>query len=135
MDIIKLDGNGWHSAVYRLLEELKRYGKIEDIDSAYKSIIERENIASTYIGNNIMVPHAVIDATDNVSWIMGISRKGVKVLNSIANIIVLVVSGKRNPKKYIITLSKIARILLAENILEKDDNYIKKVFETITGNI
>ena len=135
MDIIKLDGNGWHSAVYRLLEELKRYGKIEDIDSAYASIIKRENIASTYIGNNIMVPHAVIDATDNVSWIMGISRKGVKVLNSIANIIVLVVSGKRNPKKYIITLSKIARILLAENILEKDDNYIKKVFETITGNI
>ncbi len=65
--------------IKELVEALAAAGKIssEHVDSIVKSIIKREKIGSTGIGNGIAIPHTSHKSVENVMVAFGRSAKGV----------------------------------------------------------
>jgi PTS system nitrogen regulatory IIA component len=60
-----------------LCELLKANGRITDADAVKVSLLEREKLGSTGIGQGIAIPHAKCAAIDHVVAALGVSKKGI----------------------------------------------------------
>jgi mannitol/fructose-specific phosphotransferase system IIA component (Ntr-type) len=92
-----------------------------------KALKEREEILSTGIGLGIAIPHAKISAVKEMTFAIGISRKGISfdsLDGNPARIIILVAAGERQHKEYLRLLSNIMAILkneaIKKNIIEAE---------------
>lgn len=64
-------------AISELCELLKANGRITDADAVKVSLLEREKLGSTGIGQGIAIPHAKCAAIDRVVAALGVSKKGI----------------------------------------------------------
>lgn len=65
-------------ALQALVFALHREGKLEDAESFYHAIIEREKIVSTGIGMGVAIPHAKLTACDDFFLAIGIAQHGIE---------------------------------------------------------
>ncbi|MFC1669596.1 PTS sugar transporter subunit IIA [Spirochaetota bacterium] len=94
----------------------------DDINSLVNALKEREEIMSTGIGFGIAIPHAKINAVKEMSFAVGVSKKGINFdsMDGLpVHLVILVAAGEKQHKEYLRLLSNIMTILKKENIREK----------------
>lgn len=64
-------------AISELCGLLKVNGRIVDADAVKVSLLEREKLGSTGIGQGIAIPHAKCQAIERVVAALGVSKKGI----------------------------------------------------------
>ena len=119
----------------KILESKNKYDAIEELASVFdgteictdvlsliQALKEREDIMSTGIGFGIAIPHAKIDSIKEMSFAIGISKKGIE-FDSLDGepvyLVILVAAGKKQHKEYLRLLSQIMAILKKDNIKDK----------------
>lgn len=75
--ILFLDADHRDTVLEKLVERIHKVGKLEDKDSFFQAIIEREKIVSTGIGMGVAIPHAKLPGYDEFFIAIGILPKGV----------------------------------------------------------
>ena len=82
--VIFLDADNRDGALQAIIEKIHQAGKLEDKQSFYEAIVDREKIVSTGIGMGVAIPHAKLPAYDDFFIAIGILQKGVE-WNSLDN--------------------------------------------------
>lgn len=95
-----------------------------DIDEkmAYKSLIEREKIETTGIGNGIAIPHARIKGIEQCYFSFGISPNKIdfrSVDGKPVNIIFLILFPEKDANTQLYILARLSRLLNNKNFLKK----------------
>ena len=84
-----------------------------------KTLLEREELGSTGIGNNIAIPHARVEEIDGIVSVFGRSKEGID-FNSLDGkpvyLLFLVLSGEDATNELIHALSQISKLLLKEDV-------------------
>ncbi|MBN2656717.1 MAG: PTS sugar transporter subunit IIA [Spirochaetales bacterium] len=63
--------------IVELLNILKDAGKLKDIKTAHKAILDREELSSTGLGGGIAIPHAKIPGIEELTVAVGLSPDGI----------------------------------------------------------
>ena len=101
-------------SIKELLMKLKENGYIKNEKELLETVMEREKLGSTGIGQGIAVPHAKSDQIENLVAALGISKVGVdfdSLDGEPVNIIFLVLAPTKSVGLHLKALAKIARLL------------------------
>lgn len=112
--IIGLKATEKQAALDELLQLLEKNGLLQERKHVLETLIEREKLGSTGIGQGIAVPHAKTDQVKNVVCALGISEKGVNfdaLDGEPVFIIFLVLAPSGATGIHLKVLAKIARLL------------------------
>lgn len=97
-----------------LLSTLQSAGQIKDKGRILESLVEREKLGSTGIGQGIAVPHTKSDQVENLVGALGVSTRGVN-FDSLDGepvyIVFLVLAPSKATGIHLKALAKIARLL------------------------
>lgn len=125
--ILKFEAKDKEEAIKKLAKffcDVHLKGGVEEASKLYQELIERENLASTGLGDRIAIPHVRDDAFGNdIKMVFAISKKGVD-FNSVdgqkAEFILLIVGPKSSKMdEYIQLLAHATRILRNPDAQEK----------------
>lgn len=97
-----------------LVDVLVRVKDIGDKKGILKSLIERENLGSTGIGQGIAIPHGKTDRVSQLIAVLGISKKGVNfdaLDGEPVYIFFLLVAPRDSAGPHLKALAKISRLL------------------------
>jgi len=97
-----------------LLDVLKSRGLLEESEKVLSTLIEREKLGSTGIGQGIAVPHAKTDQVKNLVCALGISSRGIdfdSLDGEPVHIVFLVLAPSGATGVHLKALAKIARLL------------------------
>ncbi len=112
--IIGLKNRSKEGAINELLTLLEERGYIRNKKNIFETIMEREKLGSTGIGQGIAIPHAKTDQIDNLVGALGISKHGVdfdSLDGEFVYIIFLVLAPTESIGNHLKALAKIARLL------------------------
>lgn len=111
---------------FKAIEELALVFKdssiCSNIDELILALEEREEIMSTGVGFGLAIPHAKIKAVKELTFAIGISKRGIDFDSMDGNpvyLIILVVAGERQHKEYLKLLSNIMTVLKDKEVREK----------------
>lgn len=76
--ILSLKSKDKKHAILEIIEVLAKNKKIKDINKCVQSIMEREKIGTTGIGQGIAIPHGRTDAIEKLTSALAISKEGVE---------------------------------------------------------
>jgi len=112
---IDLEANNKWDALDKLAEFLHRSHKIRELtlSELKKSIVNREKDISTGIGENLAIPHAIIDGGPKIQGVIAVSKKGIpfdSIDDKPVNIIILIATPKENYDLHLNVLANIAKI-------------------------
>jgi fructose-specific phosphotransferase system IIA component len=115
-DCIELDlqGKKKPEIIGELLEVISRCADIGDRDAMYDSLMEREELSSTGIGNGIAIPHCLTPKAGATSVAFGRKLEGARfdsVDNQPVTLFFLLIGPEGNPNLHLQLLSKLARYL------------------------
>ncbi|MBT4575317.1 MAG: PTS transporter subunit EIIA [Candidatus Cloacimonetes bacterium] len=113
--VINMEADDKWEALDKLAVFLHRSHKIREITLANlkKSIVKREMDISTGIGENLAIPHAIIDGGPKIQGVIGVSKKGIpfeSIDGKPVNIIILIATPKENYDLHLHVLANIAKI-------------------------
>ena len=74
---VNLEAQDKKTAITELAELLKKAKKIKDTSEIIETVLEREKLGSTGIGQGVAIPHGKTDAASEQIGALGISQKGV----------------------------------------------------------
>ncbi len=115
--IKKLEAADKFSALEELAGVFKDTDVCSDVNTLIKAIKEREEIMSTGIGMGIAIPHAKVNAVQEMAFAIGISKRGINFDSLDGNptkLVILVAAGEKQHKDYLRLLSNIMAILKNE---------------------
>lgn len=101
-------------AIKELVELVAKAKEITDKDEFLKTIIERESLETTGIGDGIAIPHGRTDTIKELVIAFGRSDAGVdfkSLDNNPAHLLFLIASPQNASGIYLRTLAKISRLL------------------------
>lgn len=113
---VDMDSTDKWNALDELTDFLYKTHKCYEIslEKLKYSLVEREKQVSTGIGNNLAIPHAIIEGGPKIRGVIGISKKGIKfdaIDDKPVNIIFLIATPKENyDRQHLQVLSNIAKI-------------------------
>lgn len=113
---VELQATGKEEVITELVEQLIPAKKIKKKikEGIIQSLLERENLGSTGIGQGIAIPHAKSDKIKDVIVAFGISKKGVE-FNALDGepvyIIFLLIAPEESTGLHLKALAKISRLL------------------------
>lgn len=117
-----LKGITKEQVLLELIELIGRSAEIQDVEELKRSIFYREKLMSTGIGLGIAVPHVRIEGVRNPITAIGISHSGIpdyeSIDDQIVKIVVLIVAGKDQHKRYIRLLSEIVSKMKSDDVIE-----------------
>jgi len=113
---IKLDlqSTEKEDALKELVDVLAEVQNIGDKKAIVQTLVERENLGSTGIGQGIAIPHGKTDKVDDLVAVLGISQKGVDfeaLDGEPVYIFFLLVAPKDSPGPHLKALAQISRLL------------------------
>ncbi len=122
-DLIRLP---LHSAtkvavIKELLGLLAEKRSVHNVDEILESVLEREKIMTTGVGNGVAIPHCKTDHIGDFMITLGIHPQGVdfqSLDNQPAKIIFLLIGPESKPGTHIRLLSRISRIIAKEDVRE-----------------
>ena len=97
-----------------LLMPLKKKFKNFDIEKAYNTLVERENLGSTGIGDGVAIPHGKMEELDKIILLVGRSIEGVEfdaLDKKPCHIFFLVLAPENVAGLHLRLLAHVARIL------------------------
>ena len=112
-----LDAENKFAAIEELASVFDKSGICDNTGLLVQALKEREELMSTGIGFGIAIPHAKIPSICEMSFAIGISKKGIN-FDSMdgypVHLIILVVAREKQHKEYLKLLSHIMSILKNE---------------------
>lgn len=111
---IGLEATEKEPVLKELVDVLAEVKDIGDKKNIVRSLIERENLGSTGIGQGIAIPHGKTDKVDELVAILGISHKGVNFESldgELVYIFFLLVAPKETAGPHLKALAQISRLL------------------------
>lgn len=112
--LIGLKSREKKGAISELLELLKEKGYIKNSEEILESVMEREKLGSTGIGQGIAVPHTKTEQIEDLVGAVGISENGVSfdaLDGEPVYIIFLILAPTKSIGLHLKALAKIARLL------------------------
>ena len=127
-DILKRDyiidslvSNDKASTLEELSSFLKNKGLISNKENLLNALMEREQLGSTGIGENVAIPHAKISEIDQIITIFGRSIKGIE-FDSLdkkpVHFIYLVLAPAKSSGQHLKVLARISRLLKNKSLRE-----------------
>ncbi|MFH1612163.1 MAG: PTS sugar transporter subunit IIA [bacterium] len=110
LDLKAKDKNNAINEIIELISKNKQINKEE----VKVSILEREKMQSTGIGNGIALPHARITSIKNIIIAFAKSNEGIdfnSIDNKFVNIFFMIIGNPEKHNEYLEIISKLARIL------------------------
>jgi mannitol/fructose-specific phosphotransferase system IIA component (Ntr-type)/voltage-gated potassium channel Kch len=128
--ILRLKARTKEEAIRELVEAAIAPHRVPEQDEVVRSILEREQIESTGIGDGIAIPHARTEVVEDICMCLGTSLKGIDY-NSIdgkpVHILLLLVASESAHEVYVNTLSSIASLFndraFRQNIIRCSDAF------------
>lgn len=74
----ELSSDNKSDMLFELCKYLERKGIIKDKKVLFDSLMEREKLASTGIGENLAIPHVKMDGIEQIVGLLGKSVKGIE---------------------------------------------------------
>lgn len=111
---LDLKGPTKEAAIRELVGYLQASSKIQNADAVVHSLMEREKMGSTGIGQGVAIPHGKSDATANLVAALGISRKGIEfeaLDGEPVHVVFLLVSPPDSSGQHLKVLARISRLL------------------------
>lgn len=111
---IGLESQDKESALKELVEVLAAFKDVGDKKSIVRSLLEREGLGSTGIGQGIAIPHGKTDRVQELVAVLGISQKGVNFESldgELVYIFFLLVAPKDSAGPHLKALAQISRLL------------------------
>jgi len=111
---VKLQKTKKQDVIEELVEILCESHKIKDKDRIIESLMEREGLGSTGIGQGVGIPHAKTSAVTKLIGALGISRNGVdfdSLDGELTHIFFLLVAPEDAAGPHLKALARISRIL------------------------
>ena len=117
-NILFLTEESRDGALAKLVDSLLDSGKIDDKESFYEAIIERENVVSTGVGLGIAIPHAKKTHYKNFFIAIGIQKsKGLEwdsLDKSLVRLILMIGGPEDRQNDYLKILSKLTSVIRNE---------------------
>lgn len=114
--------------IAELVELLGKNGKVKDASKAIFTVMEREKLGTTGVGQGVAIPHGRTDTVNKLVGAFGISRNGVQ-FDSLDGepvyLIFLLLSPSNNTGPHLRALARISRIF--------KDKYFKKALLEATS--
>jgi len=114
---VNLESSSKDDVIKELLGIIKDNNLIEDVDLAYKDVMDRESKMSTGIQHGVAIPHAKTKAVSKLTACIGIKREGVD-FNSLdgepSNIFIMTLSPSDHIGPHVQFLAAISRIIKTE---------------------
>ena len=123
--IIGLKSQSKEAVIEELVDCLKVGDAITDRSKVLQSVLEREKIMSTGIGDGIAIPHGKSDAVIRLAAVLGIHKRGMdfdSLDGESAYVFFLLVSPADVSGPHIKALARISRLL-------KNDEFKKKLIQ------
>ncbi|MGK5593919.1 MAG: PTS sugar transporter subunit IIA [Parachlamydiaceae bacterium] len=120
--ILFLNASNRDEALEKLVDCIYQDGKLEDRDSFFQAIIEREKIVSTGIGMGVAIPHAKLPGYDEFFIAIGILKKGVDwqaIDHSPVRIIFMIGGPDDKQTEYLQILSGLTLAIKNEDLRKK----------------
>ena len=111
---IGMESTAKENALKELVDVLAEVKDIGDKGAIVKSLIDRENLGSTGIGQGIAIPHGKTDRVKELVAVLGISKKGVNfeaLDGEVVYIFFLLVAPKETAGPHLKALAQISRLL------------------------
>lgn len=110
-----------------------------DGQQIFQTLLEREKLGSTGVGNGIAIPHGKIDGLKNITGILAILEKPIDfeaLDDQPVDVIFLLLTPEVSGAEHLKALAKIARILREKEILTKlrEANDRAFIYELISKN-
>jgi PTS system nitrogen regulatory IIA component len=110
---INLNATDKKGAITELVDQLQKTKKIKKNADVIETVLEREKLGSTGIGQGVAIPHGKTDAVAEQIGALGISQKGVE-FNSLdgepVHLIFLLVGPVEVAGQHLKALSRISRL-------------------------
>lgn len=120
--ILFINANNRDEALEKLVDCIYQDGKLEDRESFFQAIIEREKIVSTGIGMGVAIPHAKLPGYDEFFIAIGILKKGVDwqaIDHSPVRIIFMIGGPDDKQTEYLQILSGLTLAIKNEDLRKK----------------
>lgn len=104
--------------VETLVELLDKAGKLNDKEVYKKAVLDREELSSTGIGENIAIPHGKSSGVKEASLALGIVKNGVdydSLDGEPVNIVFMIAADEHANNEHLETLSKLSVLLMNED--------------------
>jgi len=139
--ILEITSGNKFEAIEQLARVFDGSDICSDVDKLIAALREREEIMSTGIGFNIAIPHAKIPEVKDISFALGVSRKGIdfdSMDGNPVNLVILVAAGEKQHKDYLSLLSSIMAFLKDPSVKEQivssaDPKRIMEILKTAQG--
>jgi PTS system nitrogen regulatory IIA component len=108
--------------ITELVEALGKAHLINDVETVVNTVMEREKLGSTGIGNGVAVPHGKLKNVSNIMCAFGRSQDGVDfdaVDRGFVHIFFLVLAPEDSTSLHLKVLSRITKILRDQSLREK----------------
>ena len=131
-NIYKIDGNNKENVIKNLLNQLSKKYNIEP-QKALNSIMQREKLFPTSIGNNFAIPHYRKENIEKSIVVAGLLNNNViwnKKTGEIVNTIFLTITPDQKPEEHLFALKIIASATKHKTLKQELLNETKKVIKT-----
>ena len=116
---IPLTGKNRDACIHELIELLVGKNKINNRDSIFSAVLEREKIMTTGVGNGIAIPHCKHPDSPEFAVCLGVQSAGIQfdaIDKKPVKIVFLLVGPENNPGLHIKLLSRISRLMSNEEL-------------------
>lgn len=135
-DILSLDtilaeikANNKESVIEELADFLYQKNMVSDKSEVVRVLLEREQLGSTGIGENVAIPHAKMKGIDKIIAVFGISKKGIE-FDSLdrkpVNFIFMLIVPENATGTHLKALARVSRLLKNQKfkscLLQATDN-------------
>ena len=103
-----------YQAITELIDLLDEAGLIKDYDTVFKTVMQRESVRSTGVGQGFAIPHAKCSAVDNLVMAVGKTAEPIDFVSidkQPVNLIVLLVSPQDKTGPHIQAIASISRLM------------------------
>ncbi|MBI4389875.1 MAG: PTS sugar transporter subunit IIA [Nitrospinae bacterium] len=120
--IADLSARDKEDALRELCAFLETKGVIKNKEALFASLMEREKLGSTGIGENVAIPHAKIDQADHIITLFGRSRDGIEFESldqKPVQFVCLLIAPTASTGHHLKALARISRLLKSQNLRDK----------------
>lgn len=108
------------SVIHEMVDRMFEKKLIADKEKVEKSLLERERLGSTGIGNYVAIPHAKCDDIDSLVAIFGKSTKGIE-FNSLdskkVHYVFLILAPQSEAGNHLKLLARISRLVKSDGFI------------------
>jgi len=120
--IVPLSHTNKNDAIFELTDIMQINGKFAHTKDVFDTVIEREKLMSTGLGDGVAFPHARTDEVDTISAAIGISRVGIDfgaIDKKPVYIIVVILSPLKASSPHLQFLAEMSKVLSKPEAREK----------------